>query len=88
DEFISKLPQNARVDEVRQVFDKMPISQVKEANVLNQMSVQEPRKTNSGIYYSNGTQSFGGASVGGLESEFNQRDYNYDGEHNYKDNVI
>lgn len=59
DEFISKLPQNARVDEVRQVFDKMPIS-----------------------------QSFGGASVGGLESEFNQRDYNYDGEHNYKDNVI
>ncbi|KLD96703.1 hypothetical protein [Aliarcobacter butzleri] len=88
DEFISKLPQNARVDEVRQVFDKMPISQVKEANVLNQMSVQEPRKTNSGIYYSNGTQSFGGASVGGLESEFNQRDYNYDGEHNYKDSVI
>ncbi|MCT7643469.1 hypothetical protein [Aliarcobacter butzleri] len=116
DEFISKLPQNARVDEVRQVFDKMPISQSKENPIglyerlkndyetspgekiqlkqnadnylLNQMSVQEPRKTNSGIYYSNGTQSFGGASVGGLESEFNQRDYNYDGEHNYKDNVI
>lgn len=88
DEFISKLPQNARVDEVRQVFDKMPISQVKETNVLNKMNPPEPRKTDSGIYYSNGTQSFGGASVGGLESEFNQRDYNYDGEHNYKDNVI
>ncbi|MCR8709829.1 hypothetical protein [Aliarcobacter butzleri] len=116
DEFISKLPQNARVDEVRQVFDKMPISQSKENPIklyerlkndyetspgekiqlkqdadnylLNQISSQEPRKTDSGIYYSNGTQSFGGASVGGLESEFNQRDYNYDGEHNYKDNVI
>ena len=39
------------------------------------------------IPFSNGTQTFGGASVGGLESEFNQRDYNNDGKHDYKDNI-
>lgn len=42
---------------------------------------------NGAIPFSNGTQTFGGASVGGLESEFNQRDYNNDGKHDYKDNI-
>ena len=42
---------------------------------------------NGVIPFSNGTQTFGGASVGGLESEFNQRDYNNDGKHDYKDNI-
>lgn len=87
DEFISKLPPNAQVDKVKQVFDKMPISQPKEDNLLPPMKQTEPRQTASGIAYSNGSQTFGGASVGGLESEYNQRDYNNDGKHDYKDNV-
>ena len=115
DEFISKLPPNARVDEVKQVFDKMPVSQQKENPVQlyerlkndyetstsekiqlkqdaedfisNSINSQEINKANNGILQSNGTQTFGGASVGGLESEFNQRDYNNDGKHDYKDNI-
>jgi hypothetical protein len=88
DEFISKLPPNAQVDKVKQVFDNMPISQPKEDNLLPPMKQAEPRQTASGIAYSNGSQTLGGAAVGGTESEFNQRDYNNDGKHDYKDNLI
>lgn len=88
DEFISKLPQNARVDEVQKFFDNLKPTEVKQNNLLPSSNPVEPRKTDSGIYYSNGTQTFGGGAVGGMESEFNQRDYNNDGKHDYKDNVI
>lgn len=40
------------------------------------------------IPFSNGSQTVGGGAVGGMESEFNQRDYNNDGTHDYKDNLI
>ncbi len=40
------------------------------------------------IPFSNGSQTFGGGAVGGLESEFNERDYNNDGKHDYKDNLV
>lgn len=63
------------------------ITQVKQNNLLPSSNPVEPRKTDSGIYYSNGTQTFGGGAVGGMESEFNQRDYNNDGKHDYKDNI-
>ena len=87
DEFISKLPQNARVDEVQKFSDSLPTSQPADNYLLNKTNPIEPRQTKSGILYSSGSQTFGGGAVGGLESEFNQRDYNNDGTHNYKDNI-
>lgn len=88
DEFISKLPPSARIDEVKQAFDRMPISQPKEDNLLPTMTPAEPRQTKSGILYSNGGQNLGGAFAGGAESEFNQKDYTQDGKHDYKDNIV
>ncbi len=40
------------------------------------------------IPFSTGGQTFGGGAVGGLESEFNQRDYNNDGKHTATDNLL
>lgn len=88
DEFISKLPPSARIDEVKQVFDRMLISQPKETNVLPTMTPIEPRQTKSGILYSNGGQTVGGAFAGGTIADINQVDANGDGVHDVKDNLI
>lgn len=88
DEFISKLPPNSRVDEVKQFFDNLKPAQPKEDNVLPKINNVEPRQTNSGILYSNGGQTVAGGFGGGAESEFSQRDNNNDGKHDYKDTVI
>lgn len=54
--------------------------------VRNNIDFETANKAGA-IPFSNGTQTFGGGAVGGMESEFNQRDYNNDGKHDYKDNI-
>lgn len=39
------------------------------------------------IPFANGNDIYAGGAVGGLESQFNNRDYDGDGEHTYKDNI-
>ena len=100
DEFISKLPQNA---DKEKAFDFLTsIKEKNSANTKNTQKLNVPTEKEliqkegvdrrlsyaKNAMLSNGSQNLGGATVGGLEAEATNKDYNNDGVHDYKDNVI
>jgi hypothetical protein len=100
DEFLSKLPANVNKEEAfdfLQSIKKTPTSKTKINQKLNEPTEKEliqkegvDRRLSyaKNAMLSNGSQNLGGASVGGLEAEATSKDYNNDGVHDYKDNVI
>lgn len=100
DEFLSKLPANVNKEEAfnfLQSIKKIPTSKTKISQKLNEPTEKELMQKEGvdrrlsyakNAMLSNGSQNLGGAFLGGSESEFTQRDYNNDGVHDYKDNII
>lgn len=101
DEFLSKLPEGTNVDQAREFLlnlkqpkpktagIEMPIVPVNKKEIIKTpIENIESKQYAKNQIASNGSQTFGGGVVGGLESDFNQRDYNNDGKHDSKDNVL
>jgi crotonobetainyl-CoA:carnitine CoA-transferase CaiB-like acyl-CoA transferase len=96
DDFISKLPDNVNKEKISNSINIMREAKAKQGFQPKEMVVNgetinktdfETANRMGVIPFSNGSQTLGGGAAGGLESEFNQRDYNNDGTHNYKDTL-